>query len=99
VLTEIERLTKDSRPKETEPVERERSVLSPREFERILKSFEEAVYEFDEGKMLDVVEDLEGCIYNGELLNDKMRIARRKVELGDYISALELVSEIGGETV
>ena len=95
VLAEIKRLTGAKEEKKEETKIRELSVLSPRELERIIKAFEEAMYEFDETRMFEAVEDLESCVYNGVALKEQMEHVRRKVELGDYMSAMEMLSALG----
>lgn len=95
VIEEIYRLTQNKQKSDQMQQIREQVVLTPNEMEAMIRDFEEAMYEFDEQKMADIVEDLEECVYNGCVLKPKMQVIRRKVEVGDCMSAMEMLLAIG----
>lgn len=62
-------------------------------FEQILSNMEEAVYAVDADFLTELLEELEGYRYKGSNLKKVLAPVRRKVEMSDLISAVEMVEE------
>ena len=68
--------------------------LSEEEFDRLLYSLEEAVYAFDSVQMLSVLSEMQEYQYCGASLKKKLLPVRKKIEMADYMSAVDTVSGI-----
>ncbi len=68
--------------------------ISEEQFKTALQEFEEAVYNFDENKMLGIIQDLEKCRYRTTPLALKLSVVRGKVEKADYMSAHRCMEEM-----
>lgn len=62
-------------------------------FEQIISNMEEAVYVFDSDILTELMEELEGYNYKGNSLKKILAPVRRKIEMSDLISAVEMVAE------
>ena len=65
--------------------------ISSGQFDKILSDMEEAVYSFDVAVMLKYVEELEQYNYNGQVLKKLLAPVRRKIEMSDFFSAVEML--------
>ncbi len=65
--------------------------ITSEKFLSILEEFEAATYNLDRDTMNGVVEQLEGCQYNGKSFQDVLVKVRKKVMQEDYFSAYELL--------
>lgn len=70
---------------------RETKNIEPEDFEAKIADMEAAVFALEQEKMLQIVAELENCKYGGTSLKEYMITARKKVEMSDYMSALEMV--------
>lgn len=66
--------------------------LSGIEFDKIIADMEMAVYSFDTDGLTKQLEELEQYSYQGNLLKTVLAPVRRKIEMWDYISAVELLA-------
>lgn len=94
VVTEIKRVTGYNKEKDKNNENKQLIALRQEEFDKTIKDFEDAVYSFDEEKMLNIVKDLKNCSYNGKSLEEMMSVMQRKVEIGDYMSAMDMISSV-----
>lgn len=69
----------------------EMKEISSGQFNKILSDMEEAVYSFDNAVMLKYVEELEQYRYNGHVLQTVLVPVRRKIEMSDLFSAVEMI--------
>jgi len=69
-------------------------TLNADEFENLLEKMEDATYDLNESIILQVLDELQECCYEGESLFDGVQQARRKVEGSDYLSATELLKRL-----
>ena len=68
--------------------------LSEEAFDGMLSELENAVYALDAEKMRDIVRRAENFRYHGEALAGALRPVWRKIEMCDYMSAMDAVSGI-----
>lgn len=66
-------------------------------FDRLLMELEDAMYALDGEQMLSILSQMEEYQYCRTPLKDKLTPVRKKVEMSDYMSALDLVSKIREE--
>ena len=66
--------------------------LSGEEFDKIIADMEMAVYAFDNDRLTKYLEELEQYSYKGNILKTVLVPIRRKIEMMDYISAVELLA-------
>ena len=66
--------------------------------EKALASMEEAMYALDENVLTKQIEELEGYCYKGHVMKKVLAPVRRKIEMSDYFSAIELVMNWKKET-
>lgn len=62
-------------------------------FEQIISNMEEAVYVFDVDILTELMEELEGYNYKGNSLKKILMPVRRKIEMSDLMSAVEMVAK------
>ena len=67
-------------------------VLSGDEFDDIISKMEMAAYTFEIDNLIKWLEELERYSYNGKSLKNALAPVRRKIEMSDYISAVELLA-------
>lgn len=65
--------------------------ISPDTFLSMLKEFEAATYNLDGDTMSRIVEQLEGCQFNGKPFQEVLVKVRKKIVQEDYFSAYELL--------
>lgn len=89
-LTEIDWLctSKEEVDEEDEVAE----SLSGNEFDKVISEMEMAAYSFDIDTLEKRLEELEKYSYNGNNLKNSLIPVRRKIEMADYISAVELLA-------
>ncbi|MBO5336088.1 MAG: response regulator [Lachnospiraceae bacterium] len=66
-------------------------VLESKNFDQIIERMEDAMYSLDEECLLAILTELENYQYYGVALNTVCTPVRRKVEMSDYVSAVEMV--------
>lgn len=66
-------------------------VLQDEVFARMTEEMEEAMYSLDSTKLLEILSDLQKYQYRGKALKTILAQAKRKVEMSDYVSAVEMV--------
>ena len=69
------------------------TVLSDDEYRNILSEFENAAYSWDEGAVRVVLDKLKGKAYNGRAFEEIMQSIQNKIEMSDYMSALNLLEK------
>lgn len=67
--------------------------ISGEEFEKIIADMEMAVFAFETDVLTKNLEELEKYSYKGNVLKNVLAPVRRKIEMWDYISAVELLAE------
>ncbi len=65
--------------------------LEPAEFEQMVIKLEDAMYAFDGEKMMSIADELQKCSFGGESLEELMAVVKRKINMSDYMSAVEMV--------
>ena len=68
--------------------------LEEEAFNKKIEELEEVMYTFDEAALLKSMEELKGYQYRGIGLEPIVSRAMRKVEMSDYISAVEMVANL-----
>ena len=69
-------------------------LLEAEVFAQIIAKMEEAMYTLDGETLLEGLSKLQGYQYHGTSLKEALAQARRKVEMSDYISAVEMVVKV-----
>ncbi len=80
-------VTDDLMETDSVPIEDER-------LDEYISAFEEAAYTFVPGNMLRILDELKGFSYNGHPLSPQIIPIRKKVEMSDYMSALDTLTGI-----
>lgn len=70
-------------------METEGVPITDEKFEEYIVAFEEAAYTFVSANMLRIVDELRGYSFNGHPLAPQLIAIRRKIEMSDYMSALD----------
>ena len=68
--------------------------LTEDDFDRIQEELESAMYELDGGRMSAILSKLQGYRYCGAALAEALEPVKRKIEMSDYMSAVDAVSGI-----
>lgn len=76
---------------EVEPVG-EIKELSPEHFDKIMSDMEVAAYSFDIDTLVKLTEELEQYRYKGNVMKKALVPFRRKLEMSDYIPAVEMLA-------
>lgn len=94
-LTEMDWLCADN----SEAVEEDGTVesLSDEQFGKMISEMEMAAYSFDIDTLVNRFEELEKYSYKGNSLKNVLTPVRRKIEMSDYISAVDLLASLKGE--
>ena len=66
-------------------------------FDGLFSEFEDAMYDLDEEHMFAVLAQMQGYQYCQASLKEKLAPVKKKVEMSDYMSAVDLVSKIREE--
>lgn len=74
-----------------EEMQQELPTLQDAVFTRMTEEMEEAMYRLDGAKLLEILSDLQKYQYRGKALDTMLKQAKRKVEMSDYASAVEMV--------
>lgn len=69
-------------------------VLEDAAFEQQITRLEEAMYELDGERMLELLTELQKYQYHGTPLEEPLASVRRKIEMSDYMSAVEALTKI-----
>lgn len=82
-------------PNEEAKVEEEAKLpeLASLQFDKIIADMEEAVYSFDGDILMGFVEELERYCYNGKVMKDILIPVRRKIEMSDFMPAVDFIAE------
>jgi len=80
----------EEREREENP-DLELTPLEDAVFERMLEEMETAMYQLDSPRLLEIMTDLQNYQYRGKALKNLLTQAKRKVEMSDYMSAVEMV--------
>lgn len=89
----IKSAKKEEPREEVHPVET-LDVLEASAFEEILGEMEQAVYSWDGAKLTALVEQLQAYQYAGKSLREVLAPVKKKVEMSDYVSAVELTGRL-----
>ena len=87
VIKQEEKVKKDLKEKQEELWE-----LDDEDFDSILEKLEESIYELNSKHMMEITEELKVCSYQGKALREIMVMAQRKIEMSDYISAVDMIA-------
>lgn len=71
----------------------ELSELQDEEFDKIIADMEDAMFSLDGDALLELITVLQTYQYKGTSLKSLLSPARRKIEMSDYISAVDLIIE------
>ena len=88
------------RPEEEEAEEnlqQELRPLSSEEFQQKIMAMEDAMCALDGQKLLEILEELQGCSYFEKALKKLLVPVKRKIEMSDYVSAVEMLTQIQKE--
>lgn len=77
---------------EAEQVSEDMKELSEEEFDKRIADMESATYSFDIDVLVKQMDELEQYSYKGNALKIALSPARRKIEMSDYISAVEWIT-------
>ena len=66
--------------------------LTSLQFDKIIADMEDAVYSFDGDVLIKFVEELERYCYNGKVMKDILVPVRRKIEMSDFMSAVDFIA-------
>ena len=69
------------------------------EYEQFISDFEGIVYTFDGEKMMELVHSLDRKSCNGHSLEKELQTVVRKIEMTDYMSALDYITKLKGRLV
>ncbi len=72
-------------------------VLTEDVFDSLLNEMEDAMYDLDGEKLLEDILELEKYQYHGKALESLLIPVRRKIEKSDYMSAVDMVTQIKKE--
>ena len=72
--------------------------LQTEQLEKIIANMEEAMYVFDGEILTELIEELEGYQYKGNIMKKVLTPVRRKIEMSDLISAVDMVVRFKKET-
>lgn len=93
-LTELDWLcSSEENSEETENA----AAISEEEFDKEISEMEMAAYSFDIDSLINQLSELEKYSYKGKSLKNVLAPVRRKIEMSDYISAVELLANIKNE--
>ena len=67
--------------------------LDDEDFDSILEKLEESIYELNSRHMLEITEELKNCSYRQQPLREIVARAQRKIEMSDYLSAVDMIAE------
>lgn len=81
----------EERITETAEMTKNRKEISREELEQILNDMENAVYLLEEESLLKMSAELKNCYFCGKSMTDIMKKAEQKIEMSDFISAVEMV--------
>lgn len=93
-LQEISLLQENENTGETEE---NLPVLEDSEFEQMTASLENAMYVLDGGRMREILAELQKYQYHGVPLAKSLEQIQKKVEMSDYMSAVEAVQRLGNK--
>ena len=98
MIVEYHRLLNEIREALGLPMEERVDLLDCVELEKevihaYLEELDEAMFDFDGEKMLSIIEKMEHCSYKGLPLQKTADTARRKIEMSDYMSAVDTISK------
>lgn len=88
--TEEKKSEEQSKPADIEQL----PLLADSVFEQCIQEFEKAMYELDGAQMLTILEELERHRYAGVALKGALFAVRRKVEMSDYMSAMDVLLKL-----
>ena len=66
--------------------------LDDEDFDTILEKLEESIYELNSKHMMEITEELKVCSYQGKALKEVMATAQKKIEMSDYLSAVDMIA-------
>ena len=77
---------------ETEEKHEDLKELSDEEFDRIISEMEEAAYTFNIDTLMELAKQLAQYSYKGNIMEEVLAPVKRKFEMSDYISAVEMLA-------
>ena len=94
VQSEEQRRQLDESAVQSKESKNQLSDLENAAFDRIIADMEEAMYDLDGTRLLEILSELQKYQYNGKALAEAVAPVRRKIEMSDYVSAVEMVVRI-----
>ena len=91
--TEEKQKVKETVKMQVEEVAEELWELDDEDFDNVLDRLEESIYELNSRHMMEITEELKECSYRGKALKELMVMAQRKIEMSDYLSAVDMIAE------
>ncbi len=68
--------------------------LDDENFDMMLAEMEDAMFALDGSRMLEILAQMEGMVYAQSSLREKLYPVRKKIEKSDYMSAMDMISQI-----
>ncbi len=75
-------------------METDHEPISDEMFDEYINSFEEAAYTFEPNNMYEILDKLKAYSYNGHPLSPQLLVIRHKVEMEDYMSAVDTLADM-----
>lgn len=95
VLRSIQRSMGGAADKDEEPKQAvELRELDEPQLLEVTRRLEEVVYDLDGESMMEIMNELEQCSYCGKPLSKPLETVRRKIEMADYMSALDTFQQM-----
>ena len=69
-------------------------ILEDSDFDKILVELENAMFDLNEEKMVEILTRLQGYQYCGTSLQNPLKTVVRKVKMSDYMSAVDKVTKL-----
>ena len=69
-------------------------TLSEEEFNNKIQTLEDIMFDLDEDKMMEILQELQTYQYHGVSLQSSLEPVVRKIKMSDYMSAVEMLKKI-----
>lgn len=90
-----EEITPEKQEEQEKPANPESlPLLADNIFDQRIQELETAMYELDGAQMLKIITELENYQYSGVALREALSAVRRKVEMTDYMSAMDVLLKL-----
>jgi len=96
-LRRVPLLCPEEEKEEEDVLQQELQPLSSEEFQQAIIEMEDSMFSLNGEKMMEIVERLQGCSYFGKRLKDCLAPVKRKIEMSDYVSAVDALTRLRDE--